>query len=428
MKRILLIAFHFPPFAGSSGGQRTLSLCKYLPKNGWLPIVLTANEMAYRNLDHQQMKGLPDDIKICRCFSLDTTRHLAVKGKYLKLLALPDNWSTWYLPGLVTGLRLIKKYKPSVIWSTYPIATAHFIGASLNCITKVPWIADFRDPMVEYNKTLNLVAPADKKLRSCRLFIERYASEHAITNVFTAEGAQKIFKDRYDCKNDRVAIIPNGFDESCFLEVESIAPHRTHKSKIRIIHSGSLYPTPDRNPKEFFKAVRELIQEKRLKPDTIEIVLRSTGVDDYYRQLIDENGLDKLILLGSRKGYKKALKEMIEADGLLLIQGVTSNPAIPAKLYEYIRAKRPILTLADKDGETAKLVKKLNIGEIAPLDSKDMIKKAFINFIETIESQNYKKLDNSIIQTFSREHAVFDYVKIFNEAIKRELKEEIKDI
>jgi hypothetical protein len=44
---------------------------------------------------------------------------------------------------------------------------------------------------------------------------------------------------------------------------------------------------------------------------------------------------------------------MLEADALLLLQGSTSNPAVPAKLYEYLRAQRPILALVDAAGETA---------------------------------------------------------------------------
>ena len=40
-KRALLIAFHFPPQAGSSGIQRSLSFSRHLPANGWEPMVLT---------------------------------------------------------------------------------------------------------------------------------------------------------------------------------------------------------------------------------------------------------------------------------------------------------------------------------------------------------------------------------------------------
>lgn len=47
MKRLLMIAYHFPPIHGSSGVQRTLRFARYLPEFGWEPIVLTAHTRAY---------------------------------------------------------------------------------------------------------------------------------------------------------------------------------------------------------------------------------------------------------------------------------------------------------------------------------------------------------------------------------------------
>ena len=47
MKRLLMIAFHFPPMTGTSGVQRTLRFARDLPLFGWQPLVLTANPRAY---------------------------------------------------------------------------------------------------------------------------------------------------------------------------------------------------------------------------------------------------------------------------------------------------------------------------------------------------------------------------------------------
>ena len=47
MKRVLMIAYHFPPMKGSSGIQRTLRFASYLPAYGWDPVVLTVKPTAY---------------------------------------------------------------------------------------------------------------------------------------------------------------------------------------------------------------------------------------------------------------------------------------------------------------------------------------------------------------------------------------------
>ena len=42
MRKLLMVAFHYPPIRGSSGVQRTLKFSRYLPSLGWQPIVLGA--------------------------------------------------------------------------------------------------------------------------------------------------------------------------------------------------------------------------------------------------------------------------------------------------------------------------------------------------------------------------------------------------
>ena len=50
MKRLLMIAFHFPPLAGSSGIQRTIGFARHLPRFDWEPLILTAHPRAYERV------------------------------------------------------------------------------------------------------------------------------------------------------------------------------------------------------------------------------------------------------------------------------------------------------------------------------------------------------------------------------------------
>jgi hypothetical protein len=145
MKRILMIAYHFPPLRGSSGIQRTLAFSRDLREHGWHPIVLTVNPRAYPNTGADLMNDVPADVPVHRAFALDTSRHLSIRGRYPKFLALPDRWSSWSLGGIPAGLGLVRRYRPQVLWSTYPIATAHLIGLGLHSITGIPWVAGDRE-------------------------------------------------------------------------------------------------------------------------------------------------------------------------------------------------------------------------------------------------------------------------------------------
>ncbi len=58
-KRVLMVAFHFPPLAGSSGIQRTLRFAQHLPALGWQPIVLTAHPRAYEATSDDLTSEIP---------------------------------------------------------------------------------------------------------------------------------------------------------------------------------------------------------------------------------------------------------------------------------------------------------------------------------------------------------------------------------
>jgi hypothetical protein len=78
---------------------------------------------------------------------------------------------------------------------------------------------------------------------------------------------------------------------------------------------------------------------------------------------------------------------MVRADALLVLQAANCNEQIPAKLYEYLRAGRPILALTDPRGDTAQVMREAGLNSIARLDATDEIAKALEDFIATLQSR-----------------------------------------
>src|SRR5262245_14173538 len=103
MKRVLMIAYHFPPLAGSSGIQRTLRFVQHLPSFGWDPCVLTAAPLAYERTSNDLLSDVPPNVPLKRAFALDTARHLSIGGRYPGFLALPDRWMTWRFDAVRQG-------------------------------------------------------------------------------------------------------------------------------------------------------------------------------------------------------------------------------------------------------------------------------------------------------------------------------------
>jgi hypothetical protein len=397
MRTILMVAFHFPPFRGSSGIQRTLRFAQYLPAHGWRPIVLTASPRAYPRVGGDRSTDLPPGAAVVRAFSLDAARHLAVGGRYPKWLAMPDRFSSWWLGAVPAGLRSIRRQRPDVLWSTYPIATAHLIGLTLHAMTGIPWIADFRDAMTEDDY------PPDPTTRSLCRKIEALAVKRCSRAVFTAPGTRRMYAERYPgIPESRWLVIENGFDEEAFVAAAARIRADGRGGRRLLVHSGVLYPA-ERDPLPFFAALAGLRDRGAVSASALGVVLRASGDEPLYQRRIDELGLGGIVKLEAATSYLETLAEMMTADGLLIFQGSICNHQIPAKLYEYVRAGRPMLALTDPAGDTAGLLRAMGVDTIVRMDSAEEIAKGLADFLGRIERGEAHKTGGAGIESMSRE-------------------------
>ena len=416
-KTVLMIGFHFPPAFGSSGLQRMLSFVKAVDADpGWRPVILSAAAFAYNQTSDAQLADVPEGAVVHRAIALDSARHLSVRGRYVARTAIPDRWASWYPFAVFAGSRLIRKHRPDVIWSTYPIATAHTIAATLARRSGIPWVCDFRDPMVEYVERSDEWFPTDGEIRAARLRIEARCIETASRLVFCTEGARRICLDRHPgFPADDALVVPNGFDESIFLAVETERRAQREAQRDRVLtllHSGTLYPGSDRDPAPFLAAIRDLHEAGSFDRQPVRIVLRASGYDEVHRRTVDELGIGRLVEFRPALPYRDAIAEMMDADVLLLFQGHTSNPAIPAKLYEYLRARRPIFALTDAAGETAKLLDSLETGLQAPIDDSSGIAAALRRLLDDLRDGGIRMIDESALQSLSRERRSVEFLRI----------------
>lgn len=415
----LLVAFHFPPCQGSSGLQRPLSLVKHLPASGWSPVVLSAHRRAYPRTDDRLLAQVPPRVPVHRAAAFDVARHLSIGGRYPGWIALPDRWTSWLAAAVPAGLRLVRRHRPGVLWSTYPIATSHLVGLALHRLTGIPWVADFRDPMTEGELGAADQFPADAALWRVRRRIERAVMRHASRFVCVAPGALQMYRERYATPAaPRWALIPNGFDEASFEEAERLAPRRPAAAggPLRLLHSGLLYAgAGDRNPAPFFAALSELRHAGVIDAARLQVTLRATGHDELYRTLLREAALEDIVTLAPAIPYTEALAEMLRADGLLLFQGADSNRNIPAKLYEYLRAGRPIFAMTDERGDTAGVLREAGAGTIVPLSSATAIAAGLGRFLDAVRAGSAPVAPPQVVRGYSREARARELAHLFDE-------------
>lgn len=402
-KNVLIISNIYPPSNESSGIQRILKFSQYLPTHGWDVQVLTMHPRAYGpNVDDKQLDEIPDNIVVTRAFALNTAIHLAFKGRYFGWMAIPDRWVSWVPFAVIAGLKMIRQQRPNILWSSYPFASAHLVALILNRITGIPWVADFRDPMLYRN---DHVTGLRKKAYS---WIEQQAIKHSSRVTFTTPGAIESYaKLRYpNVPDERWVLIPNGFDEGNFLDAENSsyfinALNSKKEGEYVLVHSGHLYRA-ERDPSYFFEALSLLFEQGKFNVGELKIILRATGHDDYYGSLIARYNLAEVVFLEKGISYQEALAEMLVADGLILFQSSMCNHQIPAKLYEYLRAKRPIFALTDPIGDTAGVLKEAKITAIAPLDDVLCIADEFSRFLDQLRTQTAVVADVDFVATHSR--------------------------
>ncbi|RQO58692.1 glycosyltransferase [Paucibacter sp. KBW04] len=394
-----MIAYHFPPLAGSSGIQRTLRFAQNLPALGWRPLVLSAHPRAYPSTSSDLLGEIPPDLVVQRAYALDTARDLSIFGRYPGWLARPDRWLTWRLDALRRGLQMIKRYRPALIWSTFPIASAHLIGADLQRLSGLPWVADFRDPMAhdEY--------PRDPKIWASYRRVEQIVFDRARHCTFTTPGALAYYRQRYPRRAADISLLENGYDEASFLAAEkklvAASPATRAQGPLVLLHSGIVYPW-ERDPRPLFEALGRLAVEGTLSPSQLRLRFRGSAHDQELAQMAQAAGVSGFVELCPALPYEEALAEMLSADALLLLQAANCNTQVPAKLYEYLRAGRPILALTDSAGDTATTLRAAGLQDILPLDSAEAIAAALPTYLRKLAAGGLALADAGVVAAASR--------------------------
>ena len=334
-----------------------------------------------------------------RAFALDSARHLSLIGPLSRVLARPDRWVSWWLGAVPRGLAMIRKYRPDAIWSTYPIATAHKIGRTLHRLSGLPWIADFRDPMAQEGY------PADPRTWQSFPADRGDARAQAACSVFVTPGAARIYRERYpDVPVDRLRVIENGYDEETFAPLDEL-PARTRPAAARHDDAAAQrhrLPERARSRRSSSRRCGACSTTGSLRPGELRVRLRASAHEAELKPMIDALRLADVVELAPPIPYRDALREMLRADGLLVLQAANCNEQIPAKVYEYLRCRRPIVGLTDPAGDTAALLRNAGVRDIARLDSVEEIAGVLRRFLDEAQRGAAVLPDDAFVTPASR--------------------------
>jgi glycosyltransferase involved in cell wall biosynthesis len=409
MKKVLLIAYHFPPLGGG-GVFRTVKFAKYLPQFGYRPYVLTVKNSMYDTKDLTLKGELPSAAEVHRTLSFEhrVLRAPRLLKINLKWFYMPDENIGWLPFGIFTGVNLVKKENIDVIYATSPKWTSLLIGFFLKKYTKKPLVIDFRDPWID-----NFSIRYPTKYHECfERKLETIITTQADYITVAFDSIKNALIKNHPSLKSKIATITNGFDPDDF---KNLNMHKK-TGKFSIVHVGSIYGMLTAKP--FLIALKELVEEKTEFRKKLEAVF----IGNYGKEtplLVRKYGLEENVKFVEYVPHRKSLEFMLNSQALLLlitIEGSKGDGIIPGKLFEYLASRKPILAIASENGSAAKIIKLANSGTVVSPRSVRGIKNAISDFYEQwIEGKVFAATKMENITVYNRQILTQKLAHIFDE-------------
>lgn len=398
-RKVLLLTYHFPP-SGAVAVYRMLGLVRYLPKFGWQPVVVAPPQVPWEPHDPSLLAWVPPDTPIERVPFAG-----GFIGKLMQRVAPEGHWVYKAWPAC---RRMVETHRPEAIITSSPPGYIHRLGMWGQREFGLPWLACFRDPWI---------TNANPEQRGLQLRYDRWleakvmrrATRLIANTPLNQQGWAKAFPEQAH----KIVTITNGFDPERFA---TPPPPTQRASGLTMVHTGELYY--GRDPRPFLDALQQMDGLDALAQ--VEFIGRNTEqVYDLPAEIAHRN-LGKCVKVTGQIPYADALAKMMNADLLLLVQGTGLALGVPAKLYEYLGAGRPILALAEPDGDIAWVLRESGVlHRLAPPNDVPAIRQALIDLKKAIDSGAPAVPDRAALQQFTRERMAQRFAECLDAVTQR---------
>ena len=394
MKRVLIISYYWPP-TGGSGVQRWVKFAKYLPSEGWQPVIYTPENPEQLAVDESLAAEVPEAAEVVK------TRIIEPYELYKKLLRRsghskeavevnpvnaqnksllqkaamwvrgnlfrPDPRCLWIGPSVRFLKKYLSEHPVDLIVSTGPPQSMHMIGLRLSRETGLPWIADFRDPWTKifYFKHLSMTPATERWHKK----MEKKVLDEASAVVAVSPLVQQEFQAMTDTP---VELITNGFDECDFSSEPCTEAYGGASQEFTITHTGLF--AADGNPTVLW----DVLAEKCHADEAFRKLLRIKLIgktDDQILKALKDRGLESSLINMGYQTHSVAVDQQRQASVLIL--PLRKEPeyraVLPGKLFEYLASQRPILGIGQPDGAMAMIVNETGTGTVIDWNDKEGI-------------------------------------------------------
>lgn len=437
MKRVLVITYYWPP-TGGSGVQRWVKFARYLPSEGWQPVIYTPENPEQLAVDHSLEKEIPEEAEIIKTHitepyelykkflrrsghgkeavevnpvnaqnkSLAQKVAMWVRGNFFR----PDPRCMWIRPSVKYLKKYLEEHPVDLIVSTGPPQSMHLIGRRLAKETGLPWIADFRDPWTKifYFKHLSMTRATERWHHK----MEKKVLDDATVVVAVSPLVQKEFQE---VTKTPVELITNGFDESDYPETNASESAGGPDKDFTVTHTGLF--AADGNPTVLWDVLAEKCAEDSDFRKHLKIKLIGKTDIQIIRSIEDSGLKENLIDLGYQP-HEVAVDEQRKAS--LLILPLRKEPeykaVLPGKLFEYIASRRPVLGIGQPDGAMAMIMDSTKTGTVLDWNDREAVGR-FIDLCWCDHCKGTLTVEGTDISQFTRRNLTRRMAELFDRIV-----------
>ena len=439
MKRVLIISYYWPP-TGGSGVQRWVKFAKYLPAEGWQPVIYTPENPEQLAVDASLEAEVPAEAEIIRRRivepyemykkllrrsghskeAVEVNPVNAQNKSFLQKTAMwirgnlfrPDPRCLWIRPSVKFLKKYLKEHPVDLIVSTGPPQSMHLIGRKLAKETGLPWIADFRDPWTKifYFKHLQMTRATERWHHK----MEQKVLDDATAVVAVSPLVQQDFQAM---TKTPVELITNGFDECDFTADKCMKAYGDPEQDFVITHTGLF--AADGNPTVLWEALAEKCStdpnfRKHLK-------IRLVGkTDEQILKSIEEAGLGENMENMGYQPHAVAVEQQRKAS--LLILPLRKEPeykaVLPGKLFEYLASWRPVLGIGQTDGAMSMILNNTKTGLVLNWDDRKSIEK-YIDICWKDHLNGHLSVEDADISQFTRRNLTRRMAQLFDKLTEK---------
>jgi glycosyltransferase involved in cell wall biosynthesis len=272
----------------------------------------------------------------------------------------------WIRPAVSEAVKACMQTQADVIWATAGPVSAFTVAYRASSRTGLPYVLDFRDAWTITYNTFDARRPAwairrdrqalARMLRGARAVVFRYAAE--------AECYWRAYPGTLEAS--RVHIIPNGYDGA--IDTSPVP----RGERCTILYTGTLisyrYDT-------LLEALRQFKQRDPARASCLSFVCVGEGGAQLRREA-EVLGLADLFEIRNPASYREITAFHRAAHALLVLGRPSTLKGhelfAGAKVFEYLKAGRPILGILPRD-ETRNVLTRVKVSTLADVDSPSQV-------------------------------------------------------